>query len=311
MDIDYNALFGLEPEASENTQEAAEPETEETEERAEEVTAPDEDAEAAEPESAAEETEDAADAGTAETSTTQSREENAKYAAARRKAERERDAAIEKAKADAKAEAERVITEYLKASGMQDPYTGTVIDSPDKLREYAKQHTAERRQQLIRKSGMSDEEFDEFLADQPEIREAREAKKKAEDAEKEAMELRAKARVDSQMEEIRKLDPTIKDISDLAKAENYGEIYEKVKAGYSIVDAYKLANWEALQQNAQRAAQQTARNASSKQHMQTHSARGSGAVTVPPEVMAQYRLFNPDATEAEITAHYNKNHHKN
>lgn len=306
-DIDYNELFGIEAQpGSEENREIADPGTtdaiEQAEDDAGETLPESEEAQETEAEPDGEQ-----DAGTAETSNkTQSREENARYAAARRKAERERDAAIEKAKADAAEEANRKIAEMLKLCRLQDPYSGETIDTPEKFGEYAKQHAAERKAAILRKAGMSDEEFNSFLAEQPEIREAREAKKKADDAAAEAAQERAKARIDSQMEEIRKLDPTIKEIGDLAGLKSYNEIYDKVKQGYSLLDAYKLANWEELQKNAAAAAQQAARNANSKNHMQAHSARGSGAVTVPADIMESYRIFNPGMSDAEITAHYNK-----
>ena len=48
-------------------------------------------------------------------------------------------------------------------------------------------------------------------------------------------------------------------------------------------------------------------NARSKDHLQaTGNARGAGAVSVPKDEMAMYRLLNPNATEAQIQAHYNK-----
>ena len=38
----------------------------------------------------------------------------------------------------------------------------------------------------------------------------------------------------------------------------------------------------------------------------TGTPQGTGAATVPPDEMQAFKLFNPTATEAEITAWYNK-----
>lgn len=305
MDIDYNELFGI----GEEEQEPAVPAAGET--AAEETTAPEETgdtqpdgAEDAEPAGTEAEPE-GTDAGTAETST-QSPEDNAKYAAARRKAEAERDAAIEKAQAEARAYAERTVAEALKAMGMQNPYSGEPIDTKDKLDAYVKRHAQEQKTTLLRRSGMSEKELGELIEDLPEVKEAREAKKRAEDAEKQAREMQARASIDRQIEEIGRLDPTIKSIADLTASANYQEVYDRVKQGYTLMDAYKLANWDRLQKNALSAAQQAARNAGSKAHMAAHSARGTGTVTVPAEVIAEYRQMMPGITDAEITAHYNK-----
>ena len=219
MDIDYNELFGI----GEEEQEPAGPAAGET--AAEETTAPEETgdtqpdgAEDAEPAGAEAEPE-GTDAGTAETST-QSPEDNAKYAAARRKAEAERDAAIEKAQAEARAYAERTVAEALKAMGMQNPYSGEPIDTKDKLDAYMERHAQEQKTTLLRRSGMSEKELGELIEDLPEVKEAREAKKRAEDAEKQAREMQARASIDRQIEEIGRLDPTIKSVADLTASAN-------------------------------------------------------------------------------------------
>ena len=55
--------------------------------------------------------------------------------------------------------------------------------------------------------------------------------------------------------------------------------------------------------------QQALNNARGKDHLRsTGNAQGSGALSVPAEEMAMFRLFNPNATEAEIQKFYNKHH---
>lgn len=302
MEIDYNELFGI----GEEEQEPAEPAAAEAaaeEQPAESAEQTEEPAENGGAEGA--DAEDTGDAGTAETST-QSPEDNARFAAARRKAEAERDAAIERAKADAKAETDKAVAGILKTMGLKDPYSGEPIDTREKFDEYAKRHAEERRAQLLRRSGMSETEFGEFVSGLPEVKAANEARQQAEEAEEQARRAQAKARVDEQLREIEKLDPSVKSLKDLAGHPNYEAVYEKVKQGYTLSDAFKLANWDSLQRSAQAAAQQAARNAGSKAHMASHSSRGAGAVTVPPDIMAEYRQLNPGMTDAEITAHYNK-----
>ena len=91
----------------------------------------------------------------------------------------------------------------------------------------------------------------------------------------------------------------------------YAKFYELVKKGNTLTDAFKLANYDALTKGAAAGARQAALNAAQgKQHMGQTQTRGAGAVSVPAEVMEQYRAFNPDATEAEIRAHYAKSHKK-
>lgn len=241
----------------------------------------------------------------------QNAEQNAKFAAARRKAEAERDAAVEKAKAEAQAEAARVINDAFKNSGLVNPYTKQPITSKEEYDAYRQRYEAERKKAMMRKSGMSDADFDAFVQNLPEVREAREAKEQAEQAKREAQQAAAKVKVDEQLKEIGALDPSIRSMEDLAKMPTYAKFYELVKKGNTLTDAFKLANYDALTKGAAAGARQAALNAAQgKQHMGQTQTRGAGAVSVPAEVMEQYRAFNPDATEAEIRAHYAKSHKK-
>ena len=53
--------------------------------------------------------------------------------------------------------------------------------------------------------------------------------------------------------------------------------------------------------------QQAMNNARGKDHLTgTGTPQGTGAATVPADEMRAFKLFNPTATEAEITAWYNK-----
>lgn len=312
-DIDYGALFGIGAEGAEGT-EPAEPSAETTAQGANEQ-------ESAEP-AAVEEPEDTttggaegAAQGTGGNSPEgqdgeqkqQTPEQNAQFAAARRKAEAERDAAIAKAKEDAKAEAQRTIDEAFRNSGLTNPYTKKPITSKAEYDEYRARFEAEKKARILKKSGMSDEEFQQFVQGLPEVKQAKEAQAAAETAERQAREQQAKLKVEEQLKEITALDPTIQDLKDLAKMETYPKFYELVKRGNTLTDAFKLANYDALTGRAAAASRQAAINsAQGKQHLSPTTQRGAGAVSVPADIKAEYLAFNPDATDAEIQQHYNR-----
>lgn len=116
----------------------------------------------------------------------------------------------------------------------------------------------------------------------------------------------ARIRVDEQLREIAALDPSIRELRDLTKMESYPRLYELVKKGYRLADAFRLANFDSLRASTAEAARQEMRNAAAgKRHFMKTASRGAGAVTVPSEIREAYRAFNPDATEAEIQKHYN------
>lgn len=287
-DIDYGGVFEVET-AGENVTEPAEPsDTTET-------TAGEEVQEPAAP-AADEETQEEAPKKT---------EQDAKFAAARRKAER--DAEIAKIRQEAQEEANQKFEQFFANSGLVNPYTRQPIRSKAEYDAYRVQYEAEQKASLLKKSGMSDAEFQAFVSGLPEVRQAREAQAKAEAAERDVRAEQAKLKVAEQLKEIQAIDPNIKELKDLAKLDTYSQLYDMVKRGYSIADAYRLSNFDALTQKAAEASRQAAMNAAkSKEHLNPTVQRGAGAVTVPEDVKAEYLAFNPGATEAEIQKHYQK-----
>lgn len=305
-DINYGELFGIDEGG--NEQETAEPA------QAEETSAQGEnEQETAEPAADGDTAADGADtpengepektaAGTEDEPDRQSPEQNARYAAARRKAEQERDAAIAQAKLDARAEADRYLNETIAGMGLKNPYTDKPITTKEEYDAYKAKFDEERRGKIAKSAGMNDEEFKRYIDELPEVRAAKAAAAQAQEAQ-------AKLRIDEQLREIRELDPTVKELGDLTKMENYSEFYERVKRGMTLTEAYKLTNYERLTQKTAAASRQAAiNNMNSKAHMTSTSARGTGAISVPADVKEMYLAFNPDATDAEIQAHYNKNH---
>ena len=283
MDIDYSEVFGLEPETGEEAQEVTAPAEQGAEEQ-----------ESAAPavEEVAQPPEDQADEGG-------KTEDDARYAAARRKAEAERDAEIERIRRESQEETRRAIDEAIRSSGMTNPYTGQPITSKEELDAYQRQHQARQAQTFQKKAAL--------VNSLPEVRQEREARVKAEAAARQVREREARAMIEEQVKEIAAIDPSIKEFGDLAKMANYGRFHELVKKGNTLLDAYRLANFDALTQRAAQASRKAAiQSAASKEHLAPNPPRGTGAVSVPEDIKAEYRAFNPDATEEEIQKHYQK-----
>jgi hypothetical protein len=300
-EIDYGALFEVES-AGGNGQEAAEPagsdDTETTEA-----------AETAEEQDTETESEDASGEGEAGEKTGQgagqSAEENSKYAAARRKAEAERDLAVQKAREETRAQMQAELDESIKALGMVNPYTKKPIVNKTDLDEYRQRYEVEKKAQFAKKAGMDDAEFQKFVDELPEVKEARAKAEQAEAAQKAVAAERAKQEIDRQIAEIREIDPSIQSLADLPKMENYQRFYELVKRGNTLTDAFRLVNLDKQQAQTREQAKQAALNqVNSKAHLDRTTTRGAGAVQVPADVVAEYRAFNPDATMEEIRAHW-------
>lgn len=299
MEIDYGAVFDVEvPETTTGAEETevAEPSEDDTITTAAQGA---EEQEAAAP--AVEETEEPEQPQTEAPEQEPKTDRDAQFAAARRKAEAERDAAIAQAKEDA----QKQVDEFFKNSGLMNPYTGQPITTRAEYEAYRERFEADQKAKLMEKAGITQEEFQAFVQGLPEVRAARQAKAEAEAAARQAREQEAKARVDEQLRQIQAIDPTVKELGDLAKLDTYPKLYDMVKRGYSILDAYRLANYDTLTQRAAEASRKAAINSvQSKQHLKATESRGGGAIPVPDSVLEEYRVLNPGATKEEIQKHY-------
>lgn len=196
--------------------------------------------------------------------------------------------------------AEQEVEELLSGAGLIDPYTDKPITNLEELRAYRERYDEERRRDFQESHNMTEEQYDQFVNSLPEVRAAREAQQQA-------VAQQVQAKLNKDLQEISKYDPTIKELSDLAGREEYADLCGMVERGYSLSDAWKLRHLEDISRRGTEAARQAALNSvTGKDHLRETTQRGSGMASVPPEVAAEYRAFMPDASDAEIQAHYNK-----
>lgn len=205
---------------------------------------------------------------------------------------------LQRAEEEARRRTEQEVGSVISGIGLNNPYTGKPITSLAELRQYQNQFEQERRREFQEGHGMDDQSYQAFVEELPEVKAAREAAQRLQAAE-------VKTRIEEDIREIGKLDPTVKGLADLAKRPEYGQVCALVEKGYSLPDAWKLQNFDSLSQRRQEAArQETLNSLGGKGHLAPTSSRGEGAATVPAEVAAEYRQLVPDATDAEIQRHY-------
>lgn len=219
----------------------------------------------------------------------QSKEDNAKFAAARRKAEAEVDKRVKDA-----------LDSRFARMDMTDPYTNKKITTADEFDAYLSKLEDERRESMAKKAGMSKEEFDDYIQSQPEVKEAK--------AEREAAQRQAvQARLAEELKEISKLDPTIREIGDIAKSENGQKISEYVNRGYSLLDAFRIANFDRLMREEEAAERQRVyNNNAGKAHLVRSKARGQGMAEVPKETKEYYKIYFPHMSDSDIQKEYNR-----
>ena len=238
-------------------------------------------------------------------------EEQRKENAARRRRE-ETQAAIDKAVQDAvKAEQDRSKAEmdaFFAAAALKNTITGKPITNMEEFNEWKQAFDAAKMQRDLKAGKLTPEGLQKMIEQTPAIKQIQQIAQKQAEAAKQQSEAAAKARMEAEIQEIHKLDPTINDVKDLLKMPTAKEFYALVKKGNSFLDAFRLANYDRLTAAAAEAAKQQAmNNARSKDHLTGASPqRGQGTVPVPADEMAMFRAINPGATDAEIQAYYNK-----
>lgn len=108
--------------------------------------------------------------------------------------------------------------------------------------------------------------------------------------------------------EIGKLDPTIKSIDDVLKLPNMNAMIDKVRRGYSLVDAYRLLNYDSSMKASQNAGKQAARNeVRGKTHLAAHGggSNGNGGKTIPASMLPSLKEQFPGKSIEELTKLYN------
>lgn len=117
----------------------------------------------------------------------------------------------------------------------------------------------------------------------------------------------AERQLNDQLIEISKLDNSIKTINDLVAHPSYDKILERVTRGESLLDAFKLENFETLTGRATDAAvQHTLNNINNKGHVKTTTGSSTNDVVVPSDVYAMYKRNLPTWSDEQIKKHYAK-----
>lgn len=163
--------------------------------------------------------------------------------------------------------------------GFVNPYTGREISGREDFLEWKRQYAADR--QSLEKDSREHEG----------------------NADPEGM----KKHIDGELEKIRRWDPSIRDLEQISSSDRFEEIYEKVKRGYSLADAFYVVHGERLQKQAADRAEQALRNRlKSKEHLEKTGSRGSSETAVPQEIMREFRRILPKADREEIRKFYRR-----
>lgn len=307
---DYYALFGVpSPDTGENAQEPAAPATQTADagEKAQGVAAP---AEAAAEHGtpaerpAGQSAESAQQPATPEGSGKEPSAEasgKSKEQAARRRAKEQ--AIAERGRQEAQREFDRTLREVFSSLGLTDPDNGNQpITTLEDFRRYQSAKDNAKLRRDLKNGELTPETLQTALMQSPQIKQLiANAAKAQEDAGKQEF----IARRETELAEIRKLNPGVQTLTDIVEMETGPEFIGYVNRGLGYLEAYKLANHDQLVSRARAAGEQAARNAEAgKRHLQPVRAASGEPVTVPEEVKRMYRKFTPEISEQEILRHY-------
>lgn len=231
----------------------------------------------------------------------QTKEERARFAAQRRKAEM--DAAIKEAVEKANKANQEQWERFFREAGIPNPANnGELLKNLDEFEDYLKWRDAASIADKAQKGEMTEAEIRDTIDRRAEERAKELARKYT------AEQMEADTRIKDQISKIHAMDPSINTIQDLLTMENGAAFRKYVQKGNDFVDAYYLANRDAIErQRADEAARQAVNSARSKDHLTATKTKGSGGlVDVPSSEMALFKELMPDAKPSDIKAYYNK-----
>jgi hypothetical protein len=226
-------------------------------------------------------------------------EDNARFAAARRRAEAQFNQRIELERQAARDEMIRQMYD-----GQLDPYTNRPISSEADLRAYQQAYQREQEQltrNQMQQAGLDPDILDRMIENNPKVKRAEQLTAQFEAAEGER-------KMNEAIKEISHLDPSITDVAALANHPNAPVFNEYVNRGYSLVDAFRLANFDTLTgKKAAAAKQQAMNNVNGKSHLTTTAGNAGGDdVVIDPQEMQMMKHAFPNLTHAQLVAKFKK-----
>lgn len=225
----------------------------------------------------------------------QTAEDNAKFAAARRQAEEQlREYQHQKELLDA---------EFAKRfEGYTNPITGQPVKtSKDYLEALDAQQRLETNRRL-EENGINPAIIENAINNNPVVMQAQEILRMNQIEQ-------AKISMQNDITEISKLDASIKTIDDLGNKPYAQDLISYVNSGLSLIDAFKLANFESLINQKSEASKQAAINqAKGKAHLSATDgiSNSDELLDIPESDIPKWKAFFPDASMKELKEKYNR-----
>lgn len=204
-------------------------------------------------------------------------------------------------------------------AGQGDPYhNGRPIRSQADYEAYiAARNEDERRQRMaqMQESGVDADLLQELIRDavdaNPLVRQAGQVVQQAGAAMEQAERERVRGTIESELQRIGAIDASVKTADDLRERypDTWDHTLELCRRGVPLSEAFKVANFDTLMARRGAAGRQEALNASaSKAHLKSARSNGQGVVTMPRDVLEEFRRINPGHSDAEYAQYWARNH---
>lgn len=216
-----------------------------------------------------------------------------------RQAQRRRQRELEQARTDAVASERTRISEVLKRLGIANPdKNGAPIESLEELEAYERAESDRRLN-----DGKGTAEDVRRIVREEEARRARDQQAKDQQAANAAA---FEARLSEEIKAISEYDPSIKTVDDLLKKEGSNPTFRNyVNRKMTFLEAYELTHKNEIRARDRAASAAETTKLVGKDHLRGTTSRSDGSVDVPDDVKAQYRIFDPNISDADIRKHYN------
>lgn len=235
-----------------------------------------------------------------------SREERAKQAKERRR--RETDEAIQKALEAEREKTGKAHKEELEAifagAGLIDRYhDNKPVTNMEEFKAWQEAQKTERLNRELKEGRLTPETLQDAIENSPTVQGLREKPTEQPAEQKPDME----KIIRNELEEIKKLDPSISSINDITDLPTGKKFRDLVNRGnISFLEAFKLANFDRIQTIRAAAQRQAAKNAESKSHMKGIAASAKGGAEVSDREIKIYKTMCPWMSDDEIRADFAK-----
>lgn len=225
---------------------------------------------------------------------------------AARRRRQEQQQAIQEAVEAEREKYEAQMKDFFQQAGLKNTFTGKTISSMADFTAWRDEFKQKQVEKDLKAGKLTKETLEGIISENPVIKQAQQLVENNRRQSQQAQRQAAMAQAEKEIQEISKIDPSIKTIDDLLNMDTAQAFTNYVKRGNTFVDAYRLANFDKLTAKRTAAAQQqTINNMRSKEHLTTTKQTGKGNTVIPADELAMYKAFNPTATEEQIYAYYN------